>query len=697
MGCTKSLIRVASQVTAALGATVLMTGMIAGSASGSTVSSAMVPVGQGISAAAIAGAHAIGNTSSSTVISVSIILEARNLAQLEANVSSGWPGAYLSVPEFAATYGQTAAVVDQLENYLSKFGITYHVMPDMLDVTTRGTVADYNRALGVTLKNFEVKRSSATLQPGTRTTSTQVVYGTSTPPQVPAFIAEYIVAILGLQSYAPFVSQSLKALGPKSISASPAQTIPPGMLTPGDFMQHYNLTPLTQAGYDGSNQTIGIVTLASLNPTVPYTFWNSYLKIHVLPNRIKLENVDGGAGPVSLKAGSDETTLDVEQSGAIAPNAKIIVYQAPNTDYGFVDAFFRAASDNLAGSISASWGESETAIQYAISSGTESPAYATAFNEAYLESAAQGQSDFVSSADYGAYSAASDLGTTNLSVDNPADNAYVTAAGGTTLPGTQTLPIQSAAGTTLGTESVTIPSEMTWNWGYMWPLYSALGYASEADAASSLPLGSGGGYSVDVTQPSYQQNIVGSSYNDRQYLTPSGYSPFGTLSLPTTWIFSPNAALSNASSPNGRAIPDLSVNADPQTGYAVYDPQFTTAYGSPVVQFGGTSFSAPQLNGATADINSFVGHHVGFWNPQIYKFASGTSGTSPFTPLDDTTSYGSNYYSSSGTGTIPSDANYSNDNLYYASTPGAIYNPGSGLGIPNLAVLANSFVNQSAP
>ena len=58
---------------------------------------------------------------------------------------------------------------------------------------------------------------------------------------------------------------------------------------------------------------------------------------------------------MSLDNGSDETTLDVEQSGAIAPQSNILVYQAPNTDNGFADEFFAAASQNVAGSVSVSW------------------------------------------------------------------------------------------------------------------------------------------------------------------------------------------------------------------------------------------------------------------------------------------------------------------------------------------------------
>ena len=56
----------------------------------------------------------------------------------------------------------------------------------------------------------------------------------------------------------------------------------------------------------------------------------------------------------------------------------------------------------------------------------------------------------------------------------------------------------------------------------------------------------------------------------------------------------------------------------PQTGYLVYARR--SAIGaSPVQEYGGTSFVAPQLNGSTAVIDSSLGHRVGFWNPSIYR------------------------------------------------------------------------------
>ena len=99
------------------------------------------------------------------------------------------------------------------------------------------------------------------------------------------------------------------------------------------------------------------------------------------------------------------------------------------------------------------------------------------------------------------------------------------------------------------------------------------------------------------------------------------------------------------------------------------------AVGEPALQggWGGTSFVAPQLNGSTAVIDSYLGHRVGLWNPSIYAFA--TSRNSPLTPLN-------------AVGT-------SSDNLYYTGNPGSVYNVGSGLGFPNLSKLAADFASES--
>ena len=97
----------------------------------------------------------------------------------------------------------------------------------------------------------------------------------------------------------------------------------------------------------GAGRTIGILTFAAFTPSDAFAYWAA-LGLKVNPNRIQIVNVDGGPGAPSDASGSLETTLDVEQSGGIAPGANIIVYQAPNTLANFVDVFAAAIDANKA-------------------------------------------------------------------------------------------------------------------------------------------------------------------------------------------------------------------------------------------------------------------------------------------------------------------------------------------------------------
>jgi kumamolisin len=659
-----------------------------GALGGATVAAAasstpQVAVPQGPNPALYSSSTNTGTTPSNTPMTVSFVLEARNEQALASEVERGWQGPYLSTAQFAESYGQTRQVVEELQSYLHSYRISTSAYPDRLDVTATGTAEEFDSALGVSMSNYTVHFHHR---------PTQHVYASKRNPSLPRQLSADVLAILGLTDYSPYSSHAVEAKGRPAKHKGGTEALPEGELTPAFFVEHYGLAPVESAGALGQGQTLGIVTLASVEPRVPETFWH-VLGLSTAPKRIKLEDVDGGSGPVSLEAGSEETTLDVEQSGAIAPQSQIVVYQAPNTAYGFVDAFFAAASQNLAGSVSTSWGESETAILLDELAGTDPAAYSHVFDEAFLELAAQGQSSFAASGDEGAFDAVTEPGTTNLAIDNPGDSPYTTAAGGTTLAGTQTYAVVDSEGEETGaTESVTIPKELTWSWDYLWPLYGALGLSSEEEGVDSSIAGSGGGYSIFEPQPSYQQNVNGvSGYSDVNYLTPTGYSHSFGLLLPTEFAFNPAPRVSAGRSSGGRATPDLAFDADPQTGYAVYDPQFLPEYESEFLQFGGTSFVAPQLNGTTAVLASSLGHRLGFWNPVIY--AAAQSHDSPFTPLDENQIYGSSYFSQTSRRGKPSklSGSFSNNNLYFTGTPGAVFNPGSGLGYANLGALRQFF------
>jgi kumamolisin len=295
---------------------------------GAATHPAKVAISQGLGATQLSTLPPFGNTAPSTPETVSFVLQMRNQGLLQAQVSAGMPHGYLSVRQFAAEYGQSQANIAALTGYLAGFGITASVAADGLDVTASGTAGDFDSALSVQQQEYHVPALAA--RDGRAGRAAMTIHGTTQTPLLPRGLGQFVLSVLGLDNYPTFASDMAKPVAtPKASSSSSAQI---DLLPPSYFTKHYGLNPLLNKGANGAGETIGIVTLAALNPADPEYFWNTTLGITTKPNRITLDNIDGGpAGGVSATVGSDETTLDVEQSGAIAPDASIVVYQAPST------------------------------------------------------------------------------------------------------------------------------------------------------------------------------------------------------------------------------------------------------------------------------------------------------------------------------------------------------------------------------
>ena len=153
--------------------------------------------------------------------------------------------------------------------------------------------------------------------------------------------------------------------------------------------------------------------------------------------------------------------LDIEVAASVAPKAKIVVYFAPNTDQGFLDAITQAIHDtvNKPSVISISWGQAE--------SGWTDQAMQQ-FDQAFQAAAALGITVCVATGDNGSGDNVND-GAAH--VDFPASSPNALACGGTTLNATAS----------------SIESEVVWN---------------------DLPNGgaTGGGISGEFPLPAYQQN-----------------------------------------------------------------------------------------------------------------------------------------------------------------------------------------------
>lgn len=266
-------------------------------------------------------------------------------------------------------------------------------------------------------------------------------------PTIPAEISSAVAAVAGLDDSPSFYPRYkaappvIHAAQPSAPSASTGGPItdPFEYLTVTDFANYYDVEPLYERGITGSGHTIGIMTLAAFTPSDAYAYWKA-VGLKVSQNRIQIVNIDGGPGAPSDASGSLETTVDVEQSGGIAPGANIIVYQAPNTNQGFVDLFAQAIDANAADSLSVSWGSWEWFNNLENAPVTDPTTGKTAstiqaIHELLLRASIQGEPTFAASGDGGAYDANNDLGcygpyspsvanscSLTLSVDYPASD-----------------------------------------------------------------------------------------------------------------------------------------------------------------------------------------------------------------------------------------------------------------------------------
>jgi kumamolisin len=642
----------------------VLAGALALAASGA-LSAAPYPHGPAPAAADLGDAAAIDGA---TRITVTVALPLSNRAQLDQLIQSMYtPGnahyrQFLSAAEFQQRFAPGAATIDAVTHAFSAQGLEVtRAATAQLHVT--GTAAQLEKAFSVQLHSYEVAANGAT--PGYRY---RAPVGT---PRLPDSLSGSVTAVLGLDTQPqlrPHLRPGLK--GPQQQALAPHHSgsvntpDPPGEWTVLDYADYYDVNPLYHAGVSGQGNTLAIITLASFTQSDAYAYWSA-IGVTVKPNRITEVQVDGGSGPPSDASGSDETTLDVEQSGGLAPKAKIIVYEAPNTSQGFVDAFAAAIDSNAADTVSTSWGLWELFDSAnAFGNGpVTNPATGTqttilqAYDDLLAQAACQGQSFFTSSGDYGAYDSVNALPTAPstgqpysynpvLSVDDPAVQRYITAAGGTTLPGQQVYSTPSG-----GTITINIPTEQAWNWAYLAPLCEQV---FDAPADCEFPIGGGGGVSVYVRRPFYQlfnfgmANSVGGQVLNQ--LTPAPEQVIAALP---------------AGFP-GRNVPDLSTNADPQTGYLLY--YTSNVNGFEILQYGGTSFVAPQLNGVTSLYVQALHHRVGLLNPALYLLAS--------TPLG--------YY---GRGAPFNDITRSN-NWYWNAHFG--YDQATGIGTPDVANLLDA-------
>ncbi|MCY9807087.1 S53 family peptidase [Lentilactobacillus senioris] len=543
---------------------------------------------------------------------------------------------YLTSQQVANKYGQSTTKVNAIKKYLKKYHLSAGVYRGNLVMTVKGSTKNIERAFKVKLYNVKSHGNSYQKAKGT--------------PKLPAKLQKSTMAIFGLSNYGS-MSDSVRA---KTKGQYQPQVIHKRATSitssdsPQKFIAQYNLDGLYNNGNAGNNRTMGIITFANFHPSDATKYWRSE-NIPAKKNRISIYRTNGYKGSWY---GYDESTMDVEQAGAIAPKANIRAYVGRSDVTGMVNSVAAAVGENKVDTLSISWGQSEQQVASEIKLGTTPKQYNQIMNMLYAQAAVQGISVFTASGDSGAYDGIQEGQFPALNVDMPASSPYVTAVGGTTLPNYYQVD----------GKTVKITKERAWSSDFLYPNYKKQEFFSKSAKLASYFTGTGGGFSRYNQTPKYQRGVSG----------------VGTFAATQLWqiksgnIYLLKAAKNVSGNKEGRNVPDLSVNADPNTGYSTYISSASKAgkNGQWYIA-GGTSIAAPQVAAASAVMSSNTKTRLGFWNPQIYRFAEASG--SPFTVLDSRTN---------------------NSNLYYTGQPGKKYNQATGLGTVDFTKLLQKFKSQ---
>jgi subtilase family serine protease len=354
---------------------------------------------------ALSAASLVGHQDSNTVMDIVVGLKMRNekeLADLIARQSD--PNSsdfqnFITPADFTRRFAPLQADVDKVTQHLESNGLTVtEVSHNHMLVHARGTVSQMEQAFSVSINRYELQGEHH--------------FSNDRDPSVPAALGDVVQSVMGLSSMEKLKRASSQAAAQPLVSYTPPQ-----IATAYSFPNANNAHPDGKI-YSGKGVTLAIATAFGYNPTDVNFFWQ-YFGITRTGTITDM--------PISASMGSNpdpsETTADVEQSGAQAPDANMLVYIIPNVAFStFITMYAQIAEDNTASVVSSSWGYCELVL---------SPASIQSAHAAFEQGAAQGISYFISSADSGAF-ACYPL-STSPAVAYPASDPYVTAVGGTTL------------------------------------------------------------------------------------------------------------------------------------------------------------------------------------------------------------------------------------------------------------------------
>ena len=444
-------------------------------------------------------------------------------------------------------------------------------------------------------------------------------HANSSDPQIPAALSSVVAGLASLNdirpdSYAQVLGKA--TYSPRTHQSTPQWSYPADnggvylVFAPGDFAVQYDLNPVYKAGYTGSGETIGIISASGVDNTVIGNYRKLFGLSDNLPSEIVVGNDPGSNG----EAAGEEADLDVEVSGAVAPDARVYLYVGEDTDLvqltGLYGAALRAVDDNAADVLSLSYGICEQEL------GLSTNLY---MNNLWAQAAAQGQSVLVSSGDSG--SGGCDNGQEQvahgLAVNGFSSTPYNVSVGGTDFFYSDYLDVSAAkaqvntywntTGTVTPSTSLLYPvPEQPWN--------DAFGL-NVGGAVSNLTTSSGGGGASSCVQ-GVEDPATGyyisctAGYGKPSWQKGVGVPQDGVRDIPDVSLFAANGA-NFSFYPICAAVTDcLATTTDPTTGAVV------------ITGVGGTSASSPAMAAIMALVDQSQKGRQGNPNFVLYPLAA---------------------------------------------------------------------------
>ncbi|MBR0835013.1 S8/S53 family peptidase [Bradyrhizobium manausense] len=400
------------------------------------------------------GAKLVGAVDPKQEIEISVRLRAKRADDEQVMALGAQPPRerqYLSRSEFAEQMGADPADVAKIDDFAHHHDLnvkSVHLASRTVKLT--GTVKAMAAAFGVKLNKVKHEGATYRMRKGS--------------VQIPAELEGIVVGVHGLDNR-PVAQPHFRRKPPRK--GATARAGQGGSFSVEEIAKLYNFP----GGETGAGQCIAIIELNDIDNKGHATGagykasdLKAFFKKAGIPMpQIAPASVDGGANKPGHSDADGEVVLDIEVAGAIAPGAKIVVYFAPNTTNGFIDAVKAAVHDSVRkpSVISISWGGPEDP--------ESSQQFVDGLNEAIRDAAAMGVTVCVASGDNGSADMA-DGWDGKPHADFPASSPFALACGGTNL--------RASNGAI---------TEVVWNGG-------------PQDGAG------GGGVSVMFAQPKYQAN-----------------------------------------------------------------------------------------------------------------------------------------------------------------------------------------------